>query len=279
MKEPVMSGHCKPYQEKISGICRCVLYGGNAGKSLVRWISISMLISALLFVFIGEAKAERTIFDREKRIIVVDPGHGGHDKGSRGSSGINESTVTLNLARMIQAELENRYKVILTRTDDYWIDVTGRTNMANHLKADLFISLHVGGSFLHQVGGMTLFYFKPAGTEKTEKPIQNETAPSQWENIQKQYSESGKFLALLVKNCLLEQGKNLESEIQGAPVKVLEGADMPAILIELGYLTNPAEEKALCEGDVRWILAKGIARGIDDFFKKALSDSYINLHE
>jgi N-acetylmuramoyl-L-alanine amidase len=248
---------------------------------VLRGISISMLISMLFCSPITAAQVKRSVFDCGKRIVVLDPGHGGRDKGSRGASGIDEKTVTLDLARMIAAELENRFEIILTRTDDYWLDPAGRTNMANHLKADLFISLHAGGSFLHQAAGMALFYFKPAwaADSETAKPIPGDGLPVEWENIQKRHSESSKSLASLVHNCLLEQRKNLKSEIKGAPIEVLKGADMPAILIELGYLTNPADEKALCESDARSALVKGIACAIDDFFKKAPPVSFINLRQ
>jgi N-acetylmuramoyl-L-alanine amidase len=92
--------------------------------------------------------------------IVLDPGHGGHDQGARGSDGTLEKAVTLSLARRVAAGLNQNYRAVLTRTDDYGLDIPGRTAIANHEKAKIFISLHSGGSFLHQATQMSVYFFE-----------------------------------------------------------------------------------------------------------------------
>jgi len=221
-----------------------------------------------------QATPQKPIFEKQKKTIVLDPGHGGHDNGALGPEGTFEKNVTLELARMVAAELENTYRVILTRTDDYFLDIPSRTSMANHANADLFISIHAGGSFLHQASGITLYFFN----EISESVLTPDTAPfkpletidhqSPWSNIQNRHQTSSKILANLLMNRITEQSLFKKGEILGAPLKVLEGADMPAVCLEIGYLTNPAEEKSLQDINVLSNIAQGVRNGIDDFFEK-----------
>jgi len=220
------------------------------------------------------ADIKNLLFEKQKKTIVIDPGHGGYDKGAQGPDGTFEKNVTLNLARMIAKELANNYRVVLTRTDDYWLDIPARTASANHVETDLLISIHTGGSFLHQASGITLYYFK----EFAETSITPDTDPSQplknindqvpWPNIHNRHQKSSKVLAQLMLNRINEQRISTKSDIQDAQFMILEGADMPAVCLEIGYITNPAEEQSLRDISVLSNIAKGIRNGIDDFFEK-----------
>jgi len=220
------------------------------------------------------ADTKNLLFEKQKKTIVIDPGHGGYDKGAQGPDGTFEKNVTLNLARMIAKELANNYRVVLTRTDDYWLDIPARTASANHVETDLLISIHTGGSFLHQASGITLYYFK----EFAETSITPDTDPSQplknindqvpWPNIHNRHQKSSKVLAQLMSNRINEQRISTKSDIQDAQFMILEGADMPAVCLEIGYITNPAEEQSLRDISVLSNIAKGIRNGIDDFFEK-----------
>ncbi|MEA1949382.1 MAG: N-acetylmuramoyl-L-alanine amidase, partial [Thermodesulfobacteriota bacterium] len=202
---------------------------------------------------------------------MLDPGHGGHDKGALGPARTLEKNVTLDLARMLAAELENAYRVILTRTDDYFLNIPSRTSTANHAKADLFISIHSGGSFLHQASGITLYFFKEiaelALTPDLDpsKPFKRINSRSPWSNIQNAHQTTSKIVAKLLLNRINEQTIFKKNEILGAPLMVLEGADMPAVCLEIGYITNPAEEKSLQDISVLSHIVQGIRNGIDDF--------------
>ena len=229
------------------------------------------IVPAITLAF--EASAKNLIVDDYQGVIVLDPGHGGDDKGAQGPEGTLEKDVTLNLARMLAVELGNRHKVILTRTDDYRMDIPDRSALANHEDAHLFISLHTGGSFFHQAGGMTLFYFKePTGSALTPDTEYSKTFnPSTqipWDKIQSRHKTTSSVLAELILKRINEQIIFNKSKVQGDPLMVLEGADMPAIVIEIGYITNPAEEKTLRDTNVLSKIAKGICNGIDDFFQK-----------
>ena len=224
------------------------------------------------------ADTKNLLFEKQKKTIVIDPGHGGYDKGAQGPDGTFEKNVTMELARVLAAELEKTYKVILTRTDDYWIDILKRTAMANHLNADMFISIHTGGSFLHQASGISLYYYEKISTSalmletQSMEGSKNSNFKELWSNIQGRHQKNSKIFAERILNSLKKKiGKTVEynAEIQGAPLMVLEGADTPAILIEIGYITNPKEEKSLNDINVLSDIAEKIKNGIDDFFERA----------
>ncbi len=214
-------------------------------------------------------------FLNEIKTVVLDPGHGGHDNGVQGPAGTIEKSVALGLAQLIAGRLKKNYKVILTRSDDYWIDIPGRTAVANHLKADLFISIHTGGSFLHQAKGITIFYYKELSGHALEtdvdssKPGNAGNPQAFWDNIQAGHIASSKALAQIMQNNLSSQLKFPKSKIQNADLMVLKGADMPAILIEVGYLTNPGDEKKLQSPEVLSDFATAICNGIDDYLQNS----------
>jgi N-acetylmuramoyl-L-alanine amidase len=245
--------------------------------------NLHMIIIILLFMIlahftIAEAKSNKLDFQFQEKTIVLDPGHGGYDKGAEGPDGTFEKNVTMEFARVLALELEKTYKVILTRTDDYWVDIPNRTATANHLNADMLISIHTGGSFLHQASGMSLYYYEknsaPALMLETEsmEESKNSNVNELWSNIQSRHQNNSKVLAERILNSIKEKvGENVEysADIQGAPLMVLEGADMPAVLIEIGYITNPIEEKSLNDIISLKFLAQKIKKGIDEFFEKA----------
>ena len=212
------------------------------------------------------------LFDAFKRIIVIDPGHGGQEFGSRGPDGTLEKTVALGLARMIAAELKREFKVTLTRTGDYHVDMVSRSALANHFKADLFLSIHTGGSFLHSTTG-TLIYYHQIVLDSSTPPGQipssaeeDKNSPILWNRVQEKYLIESRTLAGIISARLNSLKSIKSSRIQGAPLAVLQSADMPAVLVEVGYLTNPVEEKNLRNERFLMDLAVEISRGIEDFF-------------
>jgi N-acetylmuramoyl-L-alanine amidase len=235
---------------------------------------VMFMVVFILCALPMESSPEKIIFGKQKKIIVIDPGHGGYDNGAQGPNGTFEKNVTLYLARIMAEELGDTYKVILTRSDDYWLDIHARTAAANHLEADLFICIHAGGSFLHQASGMSLYYYKetsgPILTLDAEpsEPKKSSNKLTPWTNIQKRHQKTSKSLAELIQNRINEQIIIIESKIQGAQLEVLEGADMPAILVEIGYITNPSDEKLLGDIDFLSDVASVIRSSIDDFFEK-----------
>ena len=228
----------------------------------------------LLFIFCFYAYAGQFGTGTRAITIVLDPGHGGEtDLGAKGPAGKLEKDVTLRLAEMIAAGLENRYNIILTRTEDTELDIPARTAVANHFKADLFISIHAGGGFVHKTRGISVCYFtdnyqEAAGTGIVHgKPVENPSLPLPWEIIQKKYEQLSSDFANIVKKNLSGIIANGNIRIGGANYAVLEGADMPAILIEAGYLTNPADEEALSGKEYPAGIVKGLSMAVDEYFQ------------
>jgi N-acetylmuramoyl-L-alanine amidase len=114
---------------------------------------------------------------------------------------------------------------------------------------------------------------------KTIKSLGSRNLKAFWDDIQNQYIEKSRDLARLIQKSIQDQRKYLKCETQGVPLLVLAGANMPAILIEIGYLTNPAEEKALRDLDFLSDLAKGITNGIVVFFQKHSTESVMDLRK
>jgi len=236
------------------------------------------ILGILIIFILGSAAmpavAKQPLFEAYRRIIVLDPGHGGHEIGARGADGLAEKTVSLELAQLVAAELMRDYQVKLTRTDDYQVDLDNRTALANHLKADVFVSLHTGGSFVYSTAGYNIYYnqnvSKPSLNRRQNSSLldENNYNATPWDCLQKNYQERSRILAQMMSSRLSNLNYTQNIRVQTAPLVVLQGAQMPAILIEIGYLTNPAEEKNLGDSHVLKDIAAGISRGIDDFLSQ-----------
>lgn len=184
---------------------------------------------------------------RTKKVVVIDPGHGGHDMGAGKPIDIYEKDVVLTFSRLLADKLKPTYTVHLTRSDDYQIDLMHRPAVANHLEADLFLSIHTGASTLHNPSGMLIAYydgqFRLATQHATtaHTPRKNEDMLPFWDKKSVIQLEKSKNLARLLKEKILEYDPEIKVDIRGMPIVVLEGAYQPALLIEIGYLTNPAD--------------------------------------
>jgi len=211
------------------------------------------------------SEARKPVRWRAKKVVVIDPGHGGHESGARGLSGTQEKDVTYALARRVESELKGRLKVQLTRTDDYGIDLIRRIDVANHLKADVFISIHAGGSYQHDARGMSVYYFRE---NRSDVPDRNPAENHDWDRLQLHHVNESRRLAESLKNRLQQVLPTTSCQVDAAPLLVLRGADMPAVLIEVGYLTNTEDEKRLNEEDNLASLGRAIAAGISEFLKK-----------
>jgi len=242
----------------------------------------AILVVVAGFFLAGLAAASQTLakqplFEAYKRVIAIDPGHGGDESGARGSNGTTEKAVSLSLARILATELQREYRVVLTRTDDIQLDLDNRAALANHHKADLFISIHTGGSFVHITSGISIYHYQDYTEEprkrseddsKTPSQGQDKSIPILWDQVQNRYLEKSRILARLINTRLNDSSIGKQSSVQGAPLLLLQGANMPAILIEIGYLSNPAEEKQLTDQRFLTDLAQEISRGIDEYFEQ-----------
>ncbi|HEY8550922.1 MAG TPA: N-acetylmuramoyl-L-alanine amidase [Vicinamibacterales bacterium] len=193
--------------------------------------------------------------------IVIDPGHGGEKDGARGPAGSYEKHVTLAIARQLKAALEARLgvRVLMTREDDRHVELDERAAFANNNKADLFISLHTNASVSRAPAGAEVFFLSLDGYSPEARRVAMEEGavlPSVtggdrqieiilWEMAQVQHLEQSAVLAGYLEQALRHRVKMSARAIQQAPFRVLVGANMPAVLVELGFITNPAEEKLL----------------------------------
>jgi N-acetylmuramoyl-L-alanine amidase len=210
------------------------------------------------------AASKKIYWGRTKRSIVLDPGHGGADSGARSPDGTLEKQVALDLSRLIAAEFDGPYRVQLTRTDDYRLEIEHRTDIANNLKADVFISIHAGGSFSPVPGGSAIYCYKETASERLPYPDRGPDTLGNWDRIQLKHVRTSHLLARLLKDRL---DPLIDTEVLDAPVLVLQGADMPAVLIEVGYLSNPKEAKALKDSKHLKDIARAVSGGIKAFFE------------
>jgi N-acetylmuramoyl-L-alanine amidase len=194
------------------------------------------------------------------RAIVIDPGHGGDDIGAKGAQGALEKTVTLSVARRLKAALEARLgvRVLLTREGDQAVPSDQRAALANNNKADLFVSLHANASVRPGVSGAEVFYLAFEPSEPGSRPSQGgrETLPvlgggsrdidiTPWQTAQVGHLDQSTALARVMEAALRERIAMSPRALQQAPFRVLVGANMPAVLVEMGFLTNPQQEQQL----------------------------------
>jgi N-acetylmuramoyl-L-alanine amidase len=217
------------------------------------------------------------------RRIVLDPGHGGNDEGARGPTGLKEKVVNLEIARKLKRMLESSagYEVTLTRNDDFHLPLKVRTGLANNLQADLFISLHVNAIQRPDAWGGETYYLAldAAGdadfTVEFENREHEEAAagsstgddPAEldlllWDLAQNEFREDSFRLARYVQQELNELAGLRNRGVKQAPLKVLQGARMPAILVEVAFISNPQEERNLKESEFKERIAQAVAKAV-----------------
>ena len=230
-------------------------------------IGLSMSGLLVLFWAVGPGHGAAV---RSLKTVVIDPGHGGRETGAVGPGGTTEKGVTLTLAQQIREELGDRYRTILTRSDDYWMDITARTATANHQKADLFISLHAGGGFDASLDGISVLIHGGVDGQPGVRDAldQSPAGLMPWELGHLRHIPESRRLADILRRALSEGFSSKPVLIMEAPLAVLAGADMPAVVIEIGYLTHPATELHLKEAARLKVLAGAIAGSVNEFFLK-----------
>ncbi|RVY36423.1 N-acetylmuramoyl-L-alanine amidase [Helicobacter pylori] len=240
-------------------------------------------------VFIAE-KNDTSIKTKRKKHkkIVLDAGHGGKDCGAMSANLVCEKDIVLEVVKFLHKELKKRgYSVLLTRDKDIYIDLVGRTELANKKGADLFISVHANSIPKHSTSnahGIETYFLSTARSERARKVAEQENKDDV--NLMDYFSKSlllnslntqrlivSNKLAIDVQYGMLQSvRKNYPDVVDGGvregPFWVLAGALMPSILIEIGYNSHAIESKRIQSKPYQKILAKGIADGIDSFFSK-----------
>jgi N-acetylmuramoyl-L-alanine amidase len=215
--------------------------------------------------------------------IVLDPGHGGRDPGCLFEDNLKEKDIVLNLARILSKKIQEKIpgcEVVLTRDKDAFVPLDERTGIANAQKADLFISLHVNAHKQNNVAGLETYFLNIATDESAMMAAARENATSE-----KNISDLQSILKDLMLNTNIHESSKLAYDIQKgmldnltpnfnpvkdlgvkqAPFYVLIGANMPAILLETGFITNPIERKRLQSPEYLEELAAGMVNGIRQY--------------
>jgi len=217
--------------------------------------------------------------------IVIDAGHGGHDTGTIGPSGLMEKDlcldVALRLGKLIEKQLPGA-EVVYTRSDDTFIPLEERTAIANQAKADLFISIHANSSADRAARGVETYYLNFSSSPEAMEVAARENATAQGgvHNLQDMIQQ-------IARNEKIEESKELAADVQGsltkrlqrtnhairdrgvrkAPFVVLIGANMPSILAEISFISNSTDEQLLKKPENREKVADGLYRGVESYLQ------------
>jgi N-acetylmuramoyl-L-alanine amidase len=192
------------------------------------------------------------------RTVVIDPGHGGEELGTQGAKGTLEKEITLSVSRRLRTLIESRLglKVFLTREDDRTMSLDERSAFANNHKADVFLSIHANSAVRPGLKGAEVYYLTVERADEEARKKSEESAttlPSLgggnraidfilWETAQARYLEQSAALAGYIEQSLRPRIEMSPRAVQQAPFRVLVGANMPAALVEIGYLSNAEQE-------------------------------------
>ncbi len=216
--------------------------------------------------------------------IVIDPGHGGHDTGTIGPTGLEEKDVVLDVGLKLRKLLEENtgFEVVMTRSDDTFIPLVERTAIANEKSADLFISIHANASPDMTARGIETYYLNFTSNPDALEVAARENASSQ--EAVHQLQDLIKKIAMTEK---IEESQDFARQVQRevythvtkvsgaqrdrgtkkAPFVVLIGANMPSVLAEISFLSNPRDERLLKKSDYREKIAYALYQGILDYAK------------
>ncbi|MBE9529348.1 MAG: N-acetylmuramoyl-L-alanine amidase [Proteobacteria bacterium] len=225
-------------------------------------------------------------------VIVIDPGHGGVDSGALGRGGLTEKDVVLGVAMGLRDVLRERLpevKVLLTRENDTFIPLEERIGLANSAHADIFISIHVNAARNKKASGVETFFlsYLPTDAEamelaeaenrvvqqksgKSDDEVNSEVATNDLKNILHDLAQSvthheSSALAEAIQVSMVKGTGRPDRGVKQAPFTVLEGASMPAVLVEVGFISNRREERWLKGVKVHKRIADSIAHGITEF--------------
>jgi len=217
--------------------------------------------------------------------IVIDAGHGGHDTGTIGPTGLMEKDLCLDVALRLGKIIEQRLPgadVVFTRSDDTFVPLEERTNIANQAKADLFISIHANSSRDHAARGIETYYLNLKGSAEAMEVAARENASSQdgvhdLQDLVKKIARTEKIdeskeLAEDIQDSLAKRIQKSSKPVKNrgvrkAPFVVLIGADMPSILTEISFLSNPADEQMLKKPEQRQKVAEGLYQGVASYLE------------
>jgi N-acetylmuramoyl-L-alanine amidase len=238
------------------------------------------------------------------RVVMIDPGHGGTEEGAVSSSGLKEKDLVLDIARRLRTRLQSLgFGVSLTRDEDQSVGLTDRTALANHAAAALFVSIHANSSMRPAAHGPETYFLSAdaigaagdtgasaagvpgiptlSATDEAAMSVarqenlaeagsagsasRSEIKAVLWDMAQAGYLAASSRLAGVIQSQLNALGGIKDRGVKQAPFRVLVGASMPAVLVEVGFLSNDEEEKKLATGEYRDQIAEALAASVQEF--------------
>ncbi len=249
-----------------------------------------MLRTILLLALAHSAPAQAAAPERppdEDRFdtVVIDAGHGGEDHGARGPEGLVEKDLVLDLARRLAERLAGQgLRVVMTREADGFVPLDERTRIANDAEADLFVSIHANASRLRGVQGIETFFASLEATDEAaqelarrenlalgasaEPGVDDPLLAILGDLLATEHLADAQEFARLTQRRIATAKASRSRGVKQAPFVVLMGVRMPAVLVEVGFLTNAAEERRLAASAERERLAGGIADAVAAFRKR-----------
>ncbi len=226
----------------------------------------------------------------DKRVVIIDPGHGGKDPGKPGPNGLREKDVALQVAKRLAQELQSRegYEVHLTRTTDTLIALADRPRMANEWKAGrpaaLFVSIHANSVSNRSVRGFETFFLSAARTEDEQRVAEMENAAIEFEDAHVPgagqdldwilntlrndfYLRASNDLAEVIQRKIGEIHPGPNRGVKQAGFRVLIGAFMPAVLVEMAFISNRQEAELLGSAQFQTRISRALADAIEEFFR------------
>lgn len=213
--------------------------------------------------------------------VVLDPGHGGHDTGTIGPTGLQEKDLVLDVTRRLGGLISKRLgsQVIYTREDDTFIPLEDRTKIATDRQADLFLSIHANSSRSPKISGSETFYLNFTSSADALEVAARENATSQTSvhdlqnlvqkiTLNEKVQESREFASIIQKSLYNGIPRNRLTRNRGvkkAPFVVLIGAQMPSVLAEIAFLSNPRDEALLKKPEYRQRIAEALYKGVSEY--------------
>lgn len=243
----------------------------------------------LLIAFLAALSGVGQEAEAQKKLVVIDAGHGGVDPGARGPTGVLEKSVALQVANRLAAALraDPELEVRLTRTSDNLIPLAQRPLLANRWREELgpdtpalFISIHANAHDSRSVRGLETYFLSEALTEDARRVAALENSAQRFEPVsneddlsfilndlrQNHYLRESSDVAATIQERLRRIHPGPSRGVKQAGFVVLEGSFMPAVLVELGFITNPEEERLLSSADYQRRVVEGLVAAVDAFF-------------
>lgn len=226
------------------------------------------------------------VASKAKKIVVLDPGHGGKDPGAIGYSGVYEKNITLAMAKELKAILdrEGRYTVYLTRTTDIFIPLRDRVKIARRYKADLFMSIHADSAVNRNAKGLSVYTLSETASDKEAEALAERENKADvvaglnlWEHSKEvsdilinlaqreTMNRSSEFAGFMVQE-MRKSVRLVDNTHRFAGFAVLKAPDVPSVLLEMGYLSNRTEENQLKQSSYRRKLATSTSKAIKRYF-------------